>query len=199
MDTVEAIIDFWVGPLGPEGLGNKAGVERWFKPDPALDAELTRRFGEELAAAERGERDEWRESRRGRLAYVILLDQFSRNIYRKSPRMFQNDARALACARRALALGDAENLRPEERVFLYMPLMHSEDLAAQNECVAYFEALRAASEGAAARTLGDMLYFARRHHEIIERFGRYPHRNELLGRATTPEEAQFLTEKDSSF
>lgn len=195
----EEILDFWIGPLGPEGLGNGKRVERWFKPDPELDRQLKDRFESELVAARSGERDDWLASPRGRLAMVVLLDQFSRNIYRGTPEMFASDDRALQVARSALDRGDDGEHRLEERVFLLMPLMHAEDMSSQNECVRRFEHLHANAGGAAKNTLGNMLYFARRHREIIERFGRYPHRNVILGRTTTAEEAEFLKEKDSSF
>jgi uncharacterized protein (DUF924 family) len=166
-----------------------AHSSRWFAKDEAFDAEIRQRFLALHDEVERGEHEDWRSTPRGALAYVIVLDQFSRNMFRGTPRSFASDARALAAAHDALSRGFDQALSPEERSFLYMPLMHSEDLADQERCVDLF------------RALGDAysLGFAVQHRDIIARFGRFPHRNAILGRTSSPEELEFLTQPGSSF
>lgn len=179
-EAARAVLDFWFGEAGPE---------RWFKKDPAFDATVRARLGGLYAEAAAGRLDAWRDSPRGCLALIVLLDQVPRNIHRDDARAFATDARAREVLAEARARGFDAALEARERHVLYMPLMHSEDLADQRDSVALFEAL------------GDpnAADFARRHEAIVERFGRYPHRNAVLGRASTPEEEAFLREPGSSF
>jgi uncharacterized protein (DUF924 family) len=165
-----------------------ADASRWFKKDRAFDAEIRERFGALHEALERGEHEAWLDSPRGALAYVIVLDQFSRNMFRGTARSFASDARALKAACAALDRGFDRELSPPERGFLYMPLMHSEALADQERCVELFR-----PEGA------ERLRYAEMHRDIVRRFGRFPHRNEILGRPSTPEEIEFLKQPGSSF
>ena len=181
------VLDFWFGT--PRGRARR----EWFVKDAAFDEEIRRRFGALHEAASRRALEAWRESRDGMLALVILLDQFSRNLYRGQARAYAQDAHALECVRQALARGDDRQLAPAERQFLYLPLEHSEDLDVQDEALErmrsldYFDEMRGALE------------WARRHREIIARFGRFPHRNAALGRASTPDEVEFLKEPGSGF
>jgi uncharacterized protein (DUF924 family) len=163
-------------------------ASRWWKKDPAFDAEIRDRFLELHGAIMRDERADWLETSRGTLAYVIVLDQFSRNMFRDSARMFEGDPRALSAARRALDCGFDGGLSGDERVFLYMPFMHGEDIADQDRCVGLF-----------ASGLQKWLPYAEQHRDIIRRFGRFPHRNALLGRPSTSEELEFLKQPGSSF
>lgn len=174
---IDEVLRFWF-----------ADPDRWWVKDPAFDAEIRDRFGALHAAIERGEHEAWLDTPRGALAYVIVLDQFSRNIFRGTPGMFAADARALAATNAAIARGHDAALSPQERGFLYMPLMHSEALADQDRSVALFGALGTGQ-----------LDYAERHRDIVRRFGRFPHRNAILGRASTPEELEFLTQPGSSF
>ena len=176
--SVDEVLEFWF-----------ADPARWWKKDPAFDAEIRSRFSELHELIERGEQEDWRKAPRGALAYVIVLDQFSRNMFRGTARMFASDARAIAAARAAIEGGDDQALDPAERTFLYMPFMHSEDHADQERSVALFQSLSAP----------DQVRYAEQHRDIVRRFGRFPHRNELLGRASTPEELEFLTQPGSSF
>jgi uncharacterized protein (DUF924 family) len=162
---------------------------KWFVREDGFDAELRQRFGALLAKAKQGELAHWVESPDGALALVILLDQFSRNIYRGTPNAFTADEMALAAAKQAIAQGYDLRLTAEQRGFLYMPFEHSEALADQDRGVALFEAL--GSE--------ESLDYMRRHRDIIARFGRFPHRNAILGRSSTPEEIEFLKQPGSSF
>ena len=162
---------------------------KWFGGGESFDAELRERFGGLLHKAKLGELAHWTENPEGALALVILLDQLSRNIHRGTPEAFAADPTALAIAKHAIAHGDHLRLTLEGRGFLYMPFEHSEDLADQERGVALFEAL--GSE--------ESLDYMRRHRDIIARFGRFPHRNAILGRISTPEEIEFLKQPGSSF
>jgi uncharacterized protein (DUF924 family) len=166
-----------------------ADPARWWRKDPAFDAEIRTRFQDLHRAVARGAHEDWRATPRGALAYVVVLDQFSRNMYRDTAGMFAGDAQAVAAARAAVDRGDDRALADTERMFLYMPLMHSEQLADQERCVDLFRALGRSSE----------LKYAEQHRDIVRRFGRFPHRNQLLGRASTPDEVEFLKQPGSSF
>ncbi|MAQ14921.1 MAG: hypothetical protein CMN30_09010 [Sandaracinus sp.] len=190
---IDELLDFWLGPLDAEGFSDAAHQQRWFQKSDDFDRELEERFGALHRAAAAGELDEWRKTPRGRLALIVLLDQLSRNLHRDTPGMFAQDPEALALAKEALALGDEATLAPQERYFLYMPFMHSEDPSDQEKCVALFEA-------AQARYPGNFdPKWAVAHRDIVVRFGRFPHRNAILGRESTAEERAFLEEPGSSF
>lgn len=163
-------------------------TSKWWTKDPAFDTEIQERFGELHAQAARCECFDWRSSAEGRLAEVIVLDQFSRNMYRDQPAAFAQDPLALALAQEAVAQGHDQKLTATQRGFLYMPYMHSESLKIHDEAVRLFEGLN-----------NNQLDFEHRHREIIVRFGRYPHRNTILGRVSTPEELEFLKQPGSSF
>jgi len=176
----EHILDFWFKETPPE---------RWWKADAEFDALIRTRFLEQLIRAAAGEFHDWRESARGRLAEIIVLDQFSRNIHRGTPAAFAQDPMALALAQEAVRAGALAELSPVERSFLLLPYMHSESAAIHVVAESLYR------EHAPATNLE----FELKHKAIIDRFGRYPHRNQILGRDSTPEEAQFLTEPGSSF
>ncbi|MCC6197714.1 MAG: DUF924 domain-containing protein [Burkholderiales bacterium] len=192
MDTTASeVIDFWFGPEGGPERGRAREV--WFRKDPAFDEAIRGRFGEAVAVALAGGLGEWCATPQGALARVLLLDQFTRNIFRDTPRAFAGDERALATADEAIERGFDRELWHHGRWFLYMPFEHAEDVAAQHRSLALF--------GALAKEMGDdgPLEWARKHAEIVFRFGRYPHRNAILGRASTAEEEAFLLEPGSSF
>ena len=183
MTTPADILDFWFAEITPA---------QWWNKSDDFDRLIATRFGAVLEAAARCELYAWRATPAGRLAEVIVLDQFSRNIHRGTPAAFAQDAQALALAEQAVAAGDAAPdaaLSATERSFLLMPFMHSESAAVHARAEVLFEALG----------LPDTLDFERRHRAIVERFGRYPHRNAILGRASTDEEQAFLREPGSSF
>ena len=174
-----------VRALGPDDVvtfWRSAGDERWYKRDDAFDASVRERFLALWHKAVAGELSSWETTDDGALALVILLDQFPRNMFRGDPRAFSSDAQALEVARRALARGADKRIEAPLLQFLYLPFMHSEDLADQSRCVDLF------------RTTADTenLRYAEEHADIIRRFGRFPHRNRVLGRTTTPEEQAFL-------
>lgn len=193
--TARAVLDFWFGEPGSPAFG--VASPRWFGRDDAFDAQILARFGTTLEAARRGERDAWMATPLGTLALVIVLDQFSRNVCRGRALAFAADARALDAARRLVATGAHLSLpTAEHRAFAYLPFEHAETLDAQRESVRLFEAL---AHEMGQQGKGSYLDYARRHAAVIERFGRFPHRNEALGRATTDDERVFLREPGSSF
>lgn len=194
----EEVLWRWFGPL-TDGRSLPFYATRWYRKDPAFDDMLRRELGAVHAAVAAGEREDWLATPRGRLAYVIVLDQLSRNLLRDTPEMYAQDARAIEVTRDALAQGDDDVLALDERGFLYMPLMHSEDLADQDRCVELFARLRDAHEGPAREQLENSHRYAVMHRDIVARFGRFPHRNAILGRDSTPEEIAFLKEPNSSF
>ncbi|MBV8574013.1 MAG: DUF924 domain-containing protein [Acetobacteraceae bacterium] len=168
--------------------------DAWFDATPEFDAGCAARFGNALRDARSGALDHWAEEPRGALALVVLLDQLSRNIHRGTPDAYAADPQALAVARAALARGFDVGLAPVERLFLYLPFEHAESLAEQEESVRLFEGLRGTYDGAESA-----IDAAHWHHEVIRRFGRFPHRNAVLGRASTPEEQAFIAEAGSAF
>jgi uncharacterized protein (DUF924 family) len=171
----------------------------WFASDPAFDAQIRGRFGETAKMAADGALDDWATMPPGWLALLILLDQFSRNLHRQDSRAWGQDTKALALALAGIERGDDQQLPPLQRAFAYLPLEHAEDLAMQLRCVALFEALCAAAMPAQRTCLEGFLDFARRHLDVIERFGRFPHRNALLGRPSTPAELIFLAMPGAGF
>lgn len=172
--TIDEVVAFW----------RAAGPSKWFAKDDAFDAEIRARFLRTHEAAADGELAAWEETPEGVYALMILLDQFPRNMFRNSPRAFASDAQALAIAERAIAKGFDKAFQPPESRFIYMPFMHAEDLAHQERCIALCE----------ASDDPDGVTFAVIHRDIIRDFGRFPHRNAVLRRQTTPHEQDFLDE-----
>lgn len=176
----QEIIDFWFKEIEPG---------RWWIKGTSFDNDITAKFLQIHEAAKQCELVHWRETASGRLAEIIVLDQFSRNMYRDTPQAFSYDGIALALAQEAIALGEDKKLSPIERNFLYMPFMHSESLVIHETAVALYK----------ANGIANNLEFELKHKEIIERFGRYPHRNIILNRESTAEEIEFLNQPNSSF
>ncbi|WP_114973968.1 DUF924 family protein [Rhodoferax ferrireducens] len=174
------IIQFWFHELNDK---------QRFAKDEALDARMRERFGATLQAAARGELFGWRVTPLGRLAEIVVLDQFSRNIYRDTPQAFAQDPQALTLAQELVASGQDQTLALAQRIFAYMPYMHSESLLIHAQAARLF----------AQPGMEGTLAFEQRHQAIIARFGRYPHRNTILGRLSTPEELAFLAQPGSSF
>jgi uncharacterized protein (DUF924 family) len=187
---------FWFLP--DTGAGTAAGFRpEWFRKDPAFDESIRARFGplvERALTLPAGAPPAWGAAPDDVLAEILVLDQFPRNLYRGQPLAFAGDARALALALALIARGDDRRLRPLERLFAYLPLEHAEDLALQDRSVDLFSALAAGHEG-----FGEVLDYAERHRDVIRRFGRFPHRNAALGRASTPAEVEYLAQPGSGF
>jgi uncharacterized protein (DUF924 family) len=178
-----------VGPTEVLAFWRAVGPDKWFGKHPDLDAEIAARFAATWEIAATGALAQWEETPEGALALTIVLDQLPRNMFRGQARTYAGDALARAVATRALERGFDRRITHDERQFLYLPFMHSENLADQERC-------RALARGYGSDTF---TRFAEHHAEIIRRFGRFPHRNALLGRSSTPEEVEFLTQPGSSF
>lgn len=190
-DRAEAVLDFWFGAAGTPEEGT---VRReWFAAEPAFDARIAAEFGETIEAALAGECDAWARSAQTACALVIVVDQFTRNVFRGTPRMFEGDRLALHTARRIVAERWDDSYDALQRWFCYMPFEHSESIDDQRESLRLFGALR---EHPLA---GGAWRWAKSHHAVIERFGRFPHRNAILGRVSTPAETAFLREPGSGF
>lgn len=186
------VLDFWLGDALTLGWPSQNRSAFWFHGDKALDADITRRFGALVEQALEGGLGEWESKPLSRLALVLLLDQFTRNVYRGRAQAFAGDGRAQQLVREALALGWDVQLPLAARVFLYMPLMHAEDPSLQELCVRCFETLLAQAPRERRDDLQGNLDFARQHRDIIARYGRFPYRNQALGRTDTEQEQVFL-------
>lgn len=180
---IDEVIGFWFG-IPPE---------KWFEKNPAFDDEIRQKFGALQAEAAAGAHDDWRGTPRGDLALLVLLDQFPRNMFRGDAKSFATDAKALAIAETM----SREGLTPLQQMVSLIPYQHAEDLALQNKGIAAYEALAKANPD--NKMVVAALDFAGKHRDIIRRFGRFPHRNAIVGRASTPEEIEFLKQPGSSF
>ena len=174
------VLKFWFEELEPK---------KWWKKDPELDELMRGRFGKLQRRAAAVELHSWRKSAKGRLAEIILLDQFSRNIFRNTPLAYASDPLALGLAQEAISAKVGESFEPQEQTFLYMPFMHSESIEIQNQSIMFFQFL----------DLKENLDSAIQHQQIIETFGRFPHRNCIIGRVSTKREKIFLKQPGSSF
>jgi len=195
----DEIVRFWFGDALTSTEAAIARAKIWFNADPRFDAELTRRFGECPDRARQGDFDHWAREPGSVLARILVLDQFPRNMFRNTPRAFEYDALAAAAAVAAVDAGFDARLHPLLAAFMYLPFEHAEDAALQARSVQAFEALeRRAPPGLEALFAGFTDY-AHRHRRIIERFGRFPHRNAILGRTTSAEEAAYLEQGGDRF
>jgi uncharacterized protein (DUF924 family) len=188
------VLDFWFLQPGDPGYG-KARPE-WFRKDPAFDAQIRERFGSLVSQAIAGGLREWdlELGAQGTLARILVLDQFTRNAYRETPESFAGDTLALAAAQALVDAGGDRALAPFQRAFAYMPYEHAEDARMQQCAVDLFARLALEHEG-----FTDMLDYAHRHRGVIARFGRFPHRNPILGRASTADELQYLSQPGAGF
>jgi uncharacterized protein (DUF924 family) len=186
------VLAFWFG--APDSADHGRPLEKWFRKDAAFDRQIAERYGALIESALAGELEAWGQEPLSALARIIVLDQFTRNVFRDLPRAFAGDARALEAARALVASGGDETLPPVQRSFAYLPFEHAEDLEAQDEGVRLYARL-----AAVAPDMNDALDWARRHQVVIARFGRFPHRNAMLGRPSTVEELAFLQQPGSRF
>lgn len=182
-DSPQDVLDFWFAP---------DSAERWFARDDAFDGLIRDRYAGVLDAAARGALDHWADTPAGWLALLIVLDQFSRNIHRNDPHAWAQDAKARELALAGIGRGQDERLTPLQRVFAYLPLEHAEDPELQRQSVALFRRLLEQAVPDMRERFESYLDYAQRHREIIARFGRFPHRNAVLGRPSTPDELAWL-------
>ncbi len=186
-DIIGGIVDFWFGAPGTPDYGKDRDV--WWQPSEAFDVECRTQLAQHYDTAAQGFYDHWAEDAQAGLALMILLDQAPRNLFRGTPHAFISDEKARNRADQMLGLGLDQALLPIQRAFVYLPFEHSEDLGDQERSVSLFTTLG----------LANQLDYARRHLDVIAQFGRFPHRNAILGRESTPQEAEFLTRPNSSF
>ena len=193
------VLRFWLGAYPLEADAMRGAQRQWFQKDDAFDARLREGFGSTIAQARAGRLEHWADSADGWLALILVLDQFMRNAFRGQPDSFAGDPQALALALAGIERGHDQALPPMARIFCYLPLEHAEDLALQQRSVALFAALRDAP-GAEPRAFFDgTLDYARKHQDVIGRFGRFPHRNAMLGRASTEDEQTYLAQPGAGF
>jgi len=204
MERAREILSYWFGSLTDDSVFDKntPSVKRWFSKNEAFDREIRERFESDLLKAKDGQYYHWQSTAAGRLALVLLFDQFSRNMYRGTPQMFHFDHRAQEIAIRTIEEQLEKTLPLIERLFMYMPLMHAEDVRLQERSVQRFQSLVEDAKTKCPQNVSyykNSLSYAQRHFDIVKRFGRFPHRNAVLNRESTREELEFLKEPGSSF
>ena len=189
---IDAILNFWFMEQALSAPQIDQRMDTWFGEDAAFDEQISAEFSDDVEKASNGELDHWADDPRGRLALILLLDQFRRNIYRSTAEAFSKDAAALKlCLEGAMQQSD-KGLAPIERAFFYMPLQHAESRRIQEKSCELFNKLAEAVSPTYRETFATIAQFAELHRDIIDRFGRFPHRNEVLGRTNTPEEDEYL-------
>ena len=193
------VLRFWLGAWPPDTAAMQRVQAQWFTKNEDFDAELRQRFGATIAAARTGQLNDWAEDAQGRLALIIVLDQFTRNVFRGQPDSFSGDASALALALDGIARGDDQRVPPMARIFFYLPLEHAEDADMQAQSVALFTGLRDAPDAEPKAFFDSVADYARRHQDVIAQFGRFPHRNAILGRTSTPAERDHLARPGAGF
>jgi len=204
MDKIQEILTFWFENVSDQTpiSNSHPAVKKWFTKDLEFDCEIKTKFENDFIKAERGDYHDWETTPTGRLAVVILFDQFSRNMYRGTPKMFAADSLALRLSLKSIEDKRDQELQLIERLFLYMPLMHAEDLKVQKNSVEQFENLVKESQVKSSQNTGYYKFtlgYAQKYYDIIKRFGRFSHRNEILNRTSTKEELDFLTPAASRF
>jgi len=195
----QGVLNFWFGPLNDVGQASPDKVKRWFIKDDAFDKEIRKHFEEYLQPAAWGALDRWNLADTGRVALLVLLDQFPRNVYRNDPKAFYFDRKALHLSLESITSQHFLRVPTSYGYFCLMPTMHAESLEAQETGIEAFHRLAAAAPLELQETVANGLIYAIKHRDIIARFGRFPHRNEILGRETSAEEAEFLQQPGSSF
>ena len=200
MNEIERVLDFWFGKCGADGALDRAKQKMWFSDGRNYDAVIRKQFGKLHRRAARGEMDaEWAATPRGRIALIVVLDQFSRHIHRGTATAFAQDPAAQRLAVVGVEQGADRALIPAQRAFFYLPFEHAEDLELQRLGTCSFERLATEVAPAWRKEYTSFADYSGHHRDIVERFGRFPHRNKILGRASTPEEIEFLKQPGSSF
>lgn len=199
VEQPEQVLAFWLGAHPLDETAMLRVQKQWFQKAARFDQQIRQRFGATLVAALAGQLRGWAHRAEGRLALILVLDQFTRNAFRGQAASFAGDLQARALALEGLERGDDQSVPPLARSFFYLPLEHTEDLALQQRGVRLFDALPSQAQGEAARSLTRAADYAHRHLEVIKRFGRFPHRNAILGRSSTPDEQAYLARPGSGF
>ena len=197
--TPQEVLAFWLGACPLDEAAMARVQAQWFQKNEAFDTELRQRFGPTIEAALAGRLSDWPAKDDGWLALLLVLDQFTRNTFRGEPKSFAGDSAALQHAVEGIAAGRDQRVPPMARIFCYLPLEHAEDRELQARSVALFTALAAAPDAEPKAFFDNTLDYAHRHQDVIERFGRFPHRNAVLGRPSTPEEEAYLRQPGSGF
>ncbi len=192
-DRIEAILTFWFKEHALTAPQIDRRMDIWFGSDPVFDHEVTEQFGNDVELACSGQLDYWAETPRGRLALIVLIDQFRRNIHRGTSKAFSKDMLALRLCVEGAMQKKEQDLAPIEKVFFYMPLQHAESRKVQAKSVEIYRRLAQSVSPTYRETFETILQFAELHRDIIDQFGRFPHRNQLLGRDNTPEEDEYLS------
>lgn len=198
-EAIRRILDFWFSAAELDAPQIDSRMERWFGSDPALDQQIRAEFGPLVERALAGELDGWAASAEGRLALILLLDQFCRNIHRGTAMAFAGDRRALKLCIEGSMGNEYRTLSPVQRVFFFMPLQHAESAGVQDKSVRIYNALAEGVSDTLRETFLTFAQFAELHRDIVARFGRFPHRNRVLGRSNTPEEDSYLAADAPSF
>ena len=198
-ETIDSVLTFWFGAEQDVNAINAEKKALWWSKNQSVDEEIETRFKKLTQAVSNGELDHWRNSAKGLLASIICTDQFPRNMFRGTAKAFSYDGIALGLAQQAVAMGVDSELTPIQRVFVYLPFEHSESMEMQQQAVNLFETLANEVDQDVVTIFDGFVDYAKRHYAVIERFGRFPHRNVILDRESTTEEAEFLTQPGSSF
>jgi len=196
---IEAVLAFWFREHALTAPQIDRRMEIWFGADPIFDHEIVENFGNDVELASKGKLNYWADSPRGLLALIILIDQFRRNIHRNTPQAFSRDKLALKLCVEGAIQKKEQDLTPIEKVFFYMPLQHAESRKVQAKSVALYKRLAESVSPTYRETFETVLQFAELHKDIIDQFGRFPHRNDLLGRENTPEENEYLSGNSPDF
>jgi len=196
---VNNILGFWFREVSSPNKISSQTVQKWFQTDSEFDKEVTLRFRNQLVQGLEGSYDSWKSFARGSLALTILLDQFPRNMFRNQPEAFKYDQKALDVCLSAIERKQDNELYPFERMFLYMPMEHCEDLEMHDLMLEKLSQLSQSCDSSIGELVRTWVHFAERHRQVIKRFGRYPHRNLVLGRESTKEELKFIEENPQGF
>lgn len=198
-EAIRRILDFWFSAAELDAPQIDSRMERWFSANPAVDQRMREEFGRLVDDALQGKLDHWAATTEGRLALILLLDQFCRNIHRGTARAFAGDKRALKLCVEGSMNNDYHALSPIQRVFFFMPLQHAESPGVQEKSVRIYNALAEGVSDTLRETFLTFAQFAELHRDVVERFGRFPHRNRYLGRSNTPEEEAYLAADAPTF
>lgn len=197
--AIGQVLEFWFRGPSMDKPSLDSRMDRWFSADPAFDAEIRERFGDLVQRASDGALDAWAVQPEGRLALILMLDQFRRNIYRGTRKAFSRDSQALKLCVDGAMHGEYRSLSPIQQVFFFMPLQHAESLPIQERSVKIYEGMVTGVSATLKATFATFAQFAELHRDIIATFGRFPHRNAALGRATTSAEAEYLQDGGPAF